>query len=270
MGKRKRNSDSGAGDVGAKQSAQPSSGDLTDFGAFGSSESVKSELSMFDGHSYQVTHLKAQWLPILPKNQYTGTNGTDIIFKIRKSPGWYLSLRDSYITVQVSIEKADGTAVDAELVGFENFALGTLFKDVSFLSSNQTKLEGESQQYAYRAYLYALLNGSYSAKKFQLQVAGWMKDAPGKVDGDSTNDDDVAKPKTTGNEGFIARREWTKGGGKLELCGPVFLDTWMQRQYFIDDQDYQLTFKLNEPKFALHANKNDVAYKINMEKCACI
>src|SRR5205809_7795503 len=118
-GKRKRNSDSGVGDVGAKQSAQPSSGDLTDFGAFGSSESVKSELSMFDGHSYQVTHLKAQWLPILPQNQYTGTNGTDIIFKIRKSPGWYLSLRDSYVTVQVSIEKADGTDVDKDIVALK-------------------------------------------------------------------------------------------------------------------------------------------------------
>src|SRR5437773_9238425 len=232
MGKRKRNSDSGAGDVGAKQSAQPSSGDLTDFGAFGSSESVKSELSMFDGHSYQVTHLKAQWLPILPKNQYTGTNGTDIIFKIRKSPGWYLSLRDSYITVQVSIETADGGDMDAQIVGFETFALGTLFKDVSFLSSNQTKLEGESQQYAYRAFLYALINGSYSAKKFQLQVAGWMKDTPGKVDAESTSDDAVP-PKQTGNEGFLARREWTKAGGKLELCGPVFLDTWMQHMNVI-------------------------------------
>ena len=155
--------------------------------------------------------------------------------------------------------------MNADIVGFENFALGTLFKDVSFLSSNQTKLEGESQQYAYRAFLYALINGSYSAKKFQLQVAGWMKDTPGKVDAESTTDD-AAKPKQTGNEGFLARRAWTKGGGKLELCGPVFLDTWMQRQYFIDDQDYQLTFKLNEPKFALHANKNDVAYKINIEK----
>src|SRR5437773_8616377 len=245
MGKRKRNSDSGAdvGGGGAKESAQPSSGDLTDFGAFGSSESVKSELSMFDGHSYQVTHLKAQWLPILPQNQYTGTNGTDVIFKIRKSPGWYLSLRDSYITVQVSIEKSDGTDVDGDVVGFENFALGTLFKDVSFLSSNQAKLEGESQQYAYRAFLYALISGSYSAKKFQLQVAGWMKDTPGKVDAESTTDD-AAKPKQTGNEGFLARRAWTNGGGKLELCGSVFLDTWMIRQYFIDDHDYQFTVKL--------------------------
>src|SRR5438477_7559700 len=236
MGKRKRNSDSGV-DVGdAKKSAQPSSGDLTDFGAFGSSESVKSELSMFDGHSYQVTHLKAQWLPILPQNQYTGTNGTDIIFKIRKSPGWYLSLRDSYITVQVSIEKADGTDVDKDIVGFENFALGTLFKDVSFLSSNQTKLEGESQQYAYRAFLYALINGSYSAKKFQLQVAGWMKDDPGTLDSAFTvpADETAVDAKYVGNQGFKSRRTWTKGGGKLELCGPVFLDTWMQRQYFID------------------------------------
>src|SRR5437773_4104498 len=232
MGKRKRYSDSGV-DVGdAKKSAQPSLGDLTDFGAFGSSESVKSDLSMFDGHSYQVTHLKAQWLPILPQNQYTGNEGTDIIFKIRKSPGWYLSLRDSYVTVQVSIEKVDGGDVDKELVAFENFALGTLFKDVSFLSSNQTKLEGESQQYAYRAFLYALINGSYSAKKFQLQVAGWVKDTPGKIDMDSTSDD-REPPKQTGNEGFLARREWTKAGGKLELCGPVFLDTWMQHMNVI-------------------------------------
>src|SRR5437773_10372537 len=92
-----------------------------------------------------------------------------------------------------------------------------------------------------------------------------MKDIPGKIGMDFGTD--VKKnPKYTGNEGFGARREWTMGGGKLELCGAVFLDTWMQRQYFIDDQDYQLTFKLNEPKFALHANTNDAAYKINIEK----
>ena len=113
--------------------------------------------------------------------------------------------------MQVSIETADGAAVDAQLVGFENFALGTLFKDVSFLSSNQTKLEGESQQYAYRAFLYALINGSYSAKNFQLQVAGWMKDTPGKIDIDSAVDDAKVPPKFTDNEGFGARREWTKG-----------------------------------------------------------
>ena len=74
------------------------------------------------------------------------------------------------------------TAIAAELVAFENFAIGTLFKDVSFLSANQTKLEGESQQYHYRAYLYALLNASSAAKKYHLSVAGWVKDEAGKFD----------------------------------------------------------------------------------------
>ena len=59
----------------------PDSGS-SDYGAYGSSETVKSELAIFDAPSYQVTHVKSQWLDIYPSNQYQGDKGTAIIFKI--------------------------------------------------------------------------------------------------------------------------------------------------------------------------------------------
>src|SRR6202021_1120278 len=46
---------------------------------------------------------------------------------------------------------------------------------------------------------------------------------------------------------------------------PVFLDTWLQKQYVMDNQDFYLAFKLNEPKFALHAqDATPQDYKIDI------
>ena len=50
------------------------------YGANGSTEIVKSELAIFDGPSYQVTHNKGQWLELAPQNKYQGTTGWNIIF----------------------------------------------------------------------------------------------------------------------------------------------------------------------------------------------
>ena len=197
---------------------------------------------MFNGPSYEVTHQNGQWLTLLPENQYQGMSGNNIIFKIPNAPGWYLDFNDTYILVEVKIMKPDDTPVAKELVAFENFALGTLFKDVSFTTSNQTKLEGETQSYAYRSYMYALINAPFNAKKFQLSIAGWSRDDAGKFDAQYTAAaaavGGATAVKWAGNEGFHIRRQWTMDGSTIQLVGPVFLDTWMQQQYFIDDQHY--------------------------------
>src|SRR3977135_3156938 len=243
-------------------------GAAEDYGQYGSTESVKSELAIFDGPSYQVTHKDGRWQEFQPQNLYEGTSGCNIIFKLTQSPGWYLDLNDTYVLVETKIETDAGVAVADELVAFENFALATLFRDVSFTTQNQTKLEGENQHYHYRAYLYALLNAPHSAKKFQLSVAGWEKDTPGKSDSAYTEPgkDVEFKAATHGNSGFHVRRQWTKKGGVLELCGPVYLDTWLQKQYLCDGQDYNLVFKLNPPELVLHANVDTAKYKINIVK----
>src|SRR3981189_224653 len=79
-------------------------GAAVDYGAYDSTKSVKSELAIFNGPSYQVTHNKEQWLELAPSNQYQGTTGCNIIFKIVQSPGWYLDFNDSYILVTLKIE----------------------------------------------------------------------------------------------------------------------------------------------------------------------
>ena len=243
-------------------------GAAEDYGQYGSTESVKSELAIFDGPSYQVTHREGKWNEYHPINLYEGTSGCNIIFKLTQSPGWYFDFNDSYMIVYASIETDAGVAVADELVAFENFGLATLFRDVSFSTQNQTKLEGENQHYHYRAYLYALLNAPYSAKKYQLSVSGWEKDTPGKFDSTyvEPGKDVEFKSATHGNSGFHIRRGWTKAGKAMEFCGQVFLDTWLQKQYFLDGQDFNLVFKLNPPALALHANVDTAKYKINIQK----
>ena len=206
----------------------PAGQGVADYGAFGSSETVKSELSIFDGPSYQMTQIKSQLIEIAPYNQYQGTSKCDIKFKLVGAPGWYMDWSDSYISLQLQIMDDKGKEVDEQKVAFENFPLVTLFKDVSCLTENQTKIEGENQNYAYRGYLYTLLNAAYSSKSFQLQSGGWISDDYNELDTtweaetiDATTK--VVTKAAKGNKAFGDRMEWTKKGGILEVTGADFL-----------------------------------------------
>jgi len=138
-------------------------------------QSVKAELSIFDDHTYQVTHLKGQWRDVKPSNQYQGIEGTPLEFDIPKAAGWYLDFNDSYLIMEVAIEKFDKKAwADGDDVAFVNFIAAALFKDISCIGSEQ-KLEGENQMYGYKAYLYTLLTASLSAKQYQLGACGWAR-----------------------------------------------------------------------------------------------
>src|SRR5271156_10816 len=253
---------------------EPSSGGTTqtpqlstEYGSVGNAESVKSELAVFDGNSYQVTHIKCQWVALHPQNQYQGVNGCNINFKIPTSAGWYTDLSDSYMVITLGVRNSTGGAVPtAEKVSWENCILTTLFKDVSFSGKAQTKIEGENQNYAYRAYLYNLINAGVSAKKNQMQVLGWERDTPGEYDSFISTLD--ANSKIKGNEGYYNRQKWATSDGNIQVAGFVHLDTWLQRTYFLDGEEFDLVFKLNDPAFVLHleaANKN--SYKIDVVDC---
>src|SRR5271156_5411957 len=87
----------------------------TEYGTSGTSESVKSELAVFDGASYQVTHIKGNWLELFPQNQYQGTSGCNIIFKIPTSAGWYLDFSDTYLILTMGIKSSTGGDVESFL-----------------------------------------------------------------------------------------------------------------------------------------------------------
>src|SRR5271167_1647817 len=239
-----------------------------DYGSFGSSETVKSELAVFNGPSYQVTHLKGQWQEFRPVNQYQGSSGSNIIFKLTQSVGWYLDFNDTYMTITAKIvNAAGGDVADTSIVAFENFGIATLFRDVCFSTTSQTKLEGEQQNYHYRAYMYALLNASHTAKKYQLSISGWASDTAGAFE-DASIKNNTGEDKAP-NKGFYYRYQRGKASNPVQFAGQVYLDTWLQPQYFMDGQDFDLTFKLNNPEIALHCAEGDATkYKIEILDCA--
>ena len=222
----------------------------------GSAETVKAELAIFDPLPYQVSHVKADWIRQEPENVCYGTNtATPLIFKIDKSPGLYLDFSDSFVDCVVAIEGIDSAVADTQNVAFVNFVLHTLFRDVSF-SINNTKIEGENMQYHLKSYIYALLNSSQNAKQHQLASSGWEHDTAANFD-------------TVTNKGYIARKEWTLKGRDLYLCGPLYLDTWMQEQYFTDQCGVTLKFTRNSPDLCLQnfcATKPAPNYKINIKR----
>src|SRR5271156_6269382 len=83
----------------------------TEYRSVGNAESVKSELAVFDGNSYQVTHIKGQWMAQYPQNQYQGVNGCSINFKIPTSASWYTNLSDSYMVITLGARNSAGAAV---------------------------------------------------------------------------------------------------------------------------------------------------------------
>src|SRR5277367_1565563 len=178
-------------------------------------QSIKAELSIFDDHSFQVTHLKGQWAEILPENLYQGTNQTSIMIKISQAEGWYMDFNDAYILLDASIVKEDGTKIGAaEEVAFVNYAAAALFKDMKLVGGAQ-KIEVENQSYAYKAYLYSLLSSGISAKKYQLTASGFERDEPVKFD-------------DRANKAYVVRKGWTSDGKSKQFIVPVLLDSWMQ------------------------------------------
>ena len=122
----------------------------------GTAETVKAELCIFEALPYQVTHIQADWNRHDTKNNCLGTNtDTPIIFNIPKSAGLYIDFNDSFVDMELAIE-ASGLAGN-EKVSFCNFPMHTLFQDISF-SINNTKIEGENQHYAYKAYIYIYIH----------------------------------------------------------------------------------------------------------------
>src|SRR5271163_3484647 len=221
----------------------------------GTTKTVKSELSIFDPLPYQVSHIKGDWIKHEPENQCYGTNtATPIIIKFDRTPGLYLDLKNSFLDVVVCIESTEGgSLIETKKVAFVNFALHSIFKDVSF-SINNTKVEGENQQYSHKSYIYALLNTSEESKKFQMQSAGWIGDHAGEFD-------------VVTNKGYLARLKWLETRD-LYLAGPLYLDVWMQGQYLTDQCNVILKFTRQPPEFYLqHFSATPIPnLKINIKR----
>src|SRR5277367_5690622 len=108
--------------------------------------------------------------------------------------------------------------------------------------------------YAFKSYIYSVVNTSAQAKSHQLQTSGWLSDKAGQFDGITE----------AVNDGHKVRKVWGASGKDLFLAGPLMLDLWMQDQYFplmldlwMQDQyfpdniDFKLKFTRNNHELCL-------------------
>ena len=128
------------------------------------------------------------------KKPNTSLHDGPIKFTVSGDSNYYLDLGSSYLYLEVKITKADGTAIDADTaVGPVNLIAHYLFKQVD-VYLNDVLISNASNLYHYRAFLETLLTYNDEAKKSQLTMALFYKDATRKMD--DVNDDNV-RLKTT-------------------------------------------------------------------------
>src|SRR5271156_5141901 len=220
----------------------------------GSHETVKSELQIFDRPEYQVSQLHGDWIEFKPTTPCVGTDtSTPILFDIPAADGLYTDLSSSFIVLDVCLLRTADVCIGKDAkVGVINLALSSLFKDVAILINNQ-KIEGDSQMYAYKSYLYNLLAASSMCKKYQLAAAGWTADEAEKYDLEA-------------NAGHTARRLWTISKAatatvikNATFSGPLFLDVALQKQYLTDRMNITLKFTRQSHMFALMNYDGDTA-----------
>jgi len=220
----------------------------------GSLETVKSELQIFDRPDYQVSQLSGGWIEYKPQTSCVGTDvGTPIIIDVPEAEGMYTDLGSSYLALAISIITGTDQApvalssTAAPKLALVNLGLSSLFKDLALFINNQ-KVEGDSQLYAYKAYMYNLLAASTATKAHQLASCGWI-------------DDEAKKYDDVTNAGYVARREWTKSTNSVSkicyLAGPLSLDVAMQKQYLTDQMKLSFKFSRNSHAFALQSFEID-------------
>jgi len=69
-----------------------------------------------------------------------------------------------------------------------------------------------------------------------------------------------------GNSGYITRQTWTAGGRSLFLAGPLFIDTWIQDQYFTDNFNISIKFTRHTPEFCLQRFTSGETFNVNIKR----
>ena len=216
-----------------------------------SSDAALSELDLHGVPPTQTNILKSTFVGIESKNSLS--DGSNINFTISKSQE-YTDLSENYLHLECEVTKADGSALDDKdtAVAPVNNLAHSLFKDVQ-VSIGGYKVSGNTETYAFRAYLEGLLNYDKEVKKGIMRIQGWHPDTPGKFH-DLTND----------NVGFKNRKALITGG-RFPLMARLHFDLAHQGKLLAGDTEIQLTLKQASPSFYLMC-KGDESYKLKIHK----
>jgi hypothetical protein len=173
----------------------------------------------------------------------------------------YIDLASSLLYVQAKIVRADGADIDhTDDVGPVNLTLHSLFSDVQ-LKLNDTVVSSNDSNYAYRAYLEALLSFSPDAKTSQLTAALYYKDTPGSMD------DAHSIGNQATNAGLVKRRSFFNGGRSVDLIDVLHLDFALQNRLIPSDVGIRIKLERSKDAFCLMSPAAAAGYKMLITDC---
>lgn len=196
------------------------------------------EVEFFTAIPKQVVLDEANFVQVYPTNNVQNDTGP-IEFKVCGTPDHFLDLNNTMLELTVKITNAKGgeALIANELVAPVNNWLSSMFEDVH-LHIGDKAVEGGDHMFPYKAYLTHLFSHSKASKETQLLASGWHPDKAGKFENAADN--------TTG---FKARAELTKLSNKVQLCGPLPLDLFLQNKYLLHNTDLKLKLSRASPEF---------------------
>ena len=250
----------------------------------------KSEIDLFSVPPTQLSLEKGRWIDYRPLSSVQNDDAA-ITFMISGTDE-YLDLSKTILTIEGTVEAANGTSqVGASQAPVNNF-LHSLFKQVD-VYLNGKQVTPPMGTYPYRAYIETLLNYDVSAKKSQLSSALFFKDTPGHMEeGGGLPSEIVIKSRTnqstgaadssakkfneinnvmisgTGNQGFAKRSKFISEGKKFVLSGPIFSDIFMCDRLLLNMVDLKVVLNRAPNAFCLMdvaVTANQINPKIKFE-----
>ena len=173
----------------------------------------------------------------------------------KASGSQYLDLQRSRLHVKAKIVKEDGSNLeDADVVTPVNLWMQSLFNQVDVYF--QRKLVSSSgTNYAYKAYMDVLLNFSEDAERSQIQTQLFYKDSAGAFDQTKVKELPL-------NQGLILRQKLAKNSQLVDMCGPIFADTFNVSRYLLNEVDVRLKLFQSKQEFLLMSSVAGKKYKV--------
>ena len=213
---------------------------------------ISSELMLFEPKAVNEGVEYLQYIECRPTNQITEDGSVDI--HIKASGSQYLDLQRSRLHVKAKIMKEDGSNLEeADVVTPVNLWMQSLFNQVD-VYFQQKLVSSSGTNYAYKAYMDVLLNLVKMQKDLKCKPL-FYKDSAGAFDQTKINDIPL-------NQGLILRQKLAKNSQLVDMCGPIFADTFNMSRYLLNEVDVRLKLFQSKHDFRLMSSVAGKKYKV--------
>ena len=167
-----------------------------------SGECMKNELNFFGDPITQNEVEDSKLVEFLPIQAIDPENS--IRFRIIGNDREYIDLKSSYVMMNITIAKEDGTAIANTDVFYPiNNFFHSIFNKIN-VSFNNILVATDHTNYATRAYLQTLLNFDKNSQDSLLSLSLWKKDTAGKFESTAES------KETEGNVGAKWRKKYVR------------------------------------------------------------